>query len=164
MLQRYLARARPTFVLINSAKDKNNNYGKNNKGSTSRMTGFAAVAGGFTTLAMIMMKKNKSNHLKALEADMESAESEQIEKENRLRQFGTLNKIFDFFATYRYQDEKTGSTMALMSVKDFYNSVTPGKLKTVNLQASQGLGLASILVQWTPLNGTTVCRTFGFFD
>ncbi len=72
----------------------------------------------------------------------------------RIRQFGTLEKIFDFFSTYQYVDGKgrlaflrkppsavpllrrnalfspAGRKTTLMSVKDFYNSITPGSTLT----------------------------------
>ena len=47
----------------------------------------------------------------------------------RIRQYGTLDKIFDFFSSYQYVDNK-GKKTTLMSVKDFYNSITPGSTLT----------------------------------
>ena len=51
------------------------------------------------------------------------------EKEMNLRRTQTLDKIFDYFATYRYINKK-GKNVNLMSIKDFYNAITPGSTIT----------------------------------
>ena len=58
------------------------------------------------------------------------------EKEANFRRTQTLDKIFDYFATYRYINKK-GKNVNLMSIKDFYNAVTPGSTIT------HGTGLKS---------------------
>lgn len=58
------------------------------------------------------------------------------EKEASFRRTQTLDKIFDYFATYRYIN-KRGKNVNLMSIKDFYNAVTPGSTIT------HGTGLKS---------------------
>ena len=58
------------------------------------------------------------------------------EKEANFRRTHTLDKIFDYFATYRYVN-KRGKNVNLMSIKDFYNAVTPGSTIT------HGTGLKS---------------------
>ena len=58
------------------------------------------------------------------------------EKEANFRRTHTLDKIFDYFATYRYVNNR-GKNVNLMSIKDFYNAVTPGSTIT------HGTGLKS---------------------
>jgi len=66
----------------------------------------------------------------------ENSDKKVIEKESRVRRTQTLDKIFDYFASYRYINEK-GKNVNLMSIKDFYNAVTPGSSIT------HGTGLIS---------------------
>jgi len=63
-----------------------------------------------------------------------------IDKENRIRQFSRIETIFDYFATYEIAKKK-GRKEVLMSVKDFYNAVTPGS----SLTHGVGRGVYTIL-------------------
>jgi len=66
----------------------------------------------------------------------EKDEKKLMEKEHTYRRTQTLDKIFDYFATYRYINKK-GKNVNLMSVKDFYNAIIPGSSIT------HGTGLKS---------------------
>ena len=66
----------------------------------------------------------------------EKDEKKVKEKEATYRRTQTLDKIFDYFATYRYINKK-GKNVNLMSVKDFYNAIIPGSSIT------HGTGLKS---------------------
>lgn len=66
----------------------------------------------------------------------EKDEKKVKEKEATYRRTQTLDKIFDYFATYRYINKK-GKNVNLMSVKDFYNALIPGSSIT------HGTGLKS---------------------
>jgi len=50
---------------------------------------------------------------------------EEKKKRDRLRQYSTADKIFDFFSSYQLVDEK-GRKTTLMSARNFYNAMTPG--------------------------------------
>ena len=66
----------------------------------------------------------------------ESYEKKIIRAEMIYRRTQHLDKIFDYFATYRYIN-KNGKSVNLMSVKDFYNAISPGSMIT------HGTGLKS---------------------
>ena len=59
-----------------------------------------------------------------------------VQAETIYRRTNPLDRIFDYFASYRYIN-KNGRNVNLMSVKDFYNAVSPGSLLT------HGTGLKS---------------------
>merc|ERR1719411_569996 len=66
----------------------------------------------------------------------ESYEKKIVAAEMIYRRTQHLDKIFDYFASYRYIN-KNGKAVNLMSVKDFYNAISPGSLIT------HGTGLKS---------------------
>ena len=66
----------------------------------------------------------------------ENQDKKVSDKEANFRRTQTLDKIFDYFATYRYINKK-GKNVNLMSIKDFYNAITPGSSIT------HGTGLIS---------------------
>ena len=78
-------------------------------------------------LGIRIVKRNK----------LEAEEGKSLaEKESNFRRAHNLDKIFDYFATYLYVN-KRGKNVNLMSIKDFYNAVTPGSTIT------HGTGLKS---------------------
>jgi len=70
-----------------------------------------------------------------------------IDQENRIRQFSRPETIFDYFAKYAIEKERPsiGGTkirkQILMSVRDFYNAVTPGS----SLSHGVGRGVYTIV-------------------
>ena len=66
----------------------------------------------------------------------ENYEKKVVAAEMYYRRTQHLDKIFDYFASYRYIN-KNGKSVNLMSVKDFYNAISPGSLIT------HGTGLKS---------------------
>jgi len=56
-----------------------------------------------------------------------------IEKEDKIRQYQPIDKLFDYFSSYQMVDTK-GKKTTLMSVRNFYNAMTPGS------SISQGFG------------------------
>ena len=66
----------------------------------------------------------------------ESYEKKIVAAEMIYRRTQHLDKIFDYFASYRYIN-KNGKSVNLMSVKDFYNAISPGSVIT------HGTGLKS---------------------
>jgi len=74
---------------------------------------------------------------------------EVIDQENRIRQFSRPETIFDYFAKYCIEKERPsiGGTKIkreiLMSVKDFYNAVTPGS----SLSHGVGRGVYTVIDQ-----------------
>ena len=66
----------------------------------------------------------------------ESYEKKIVAAEMIYRRTQHLDKIFDYFASYRYIN-KNGKAVNLMSVRDFYNAISPGSLIT------HGTGLKS---------------------
>ena len=100
----------------------------------------AIVAG--ICVQTLQKDENRNEHLKHLTigrtllAEEKDDETKVTEKEATYRRTHTLDKIFDYFATYRYINEK-GKNVNLMSIKDFYNAITPGSTIT------HGTGLKS---------------------
>ena len=116
MLQRIFVRATSTSktaitttsVGINQSSNKrqyhnnNNSHQQQNNGRKyAAGAGAAAGALGIATAIGYAMS-NSNNVVHAQQSAMHEAEKEQIEKENWLRQFGTMPKIYDFFATYHF--------------------------------------------------------------
>jgi len=110
-------------------RSKEHDSKQETNGGSTCMIGFAtgiAAAGLFVS--------GKSNDIFAEEPDEleQVLKKEVIDQENRIRQFSRPETIFDYFA--KYQIEKQIPSIGgiklkkeiLMSVKDFYNAVTPG--------------------------------------
>jgi len=100
--------------------------------SQGKWNQFHTIAAGLGVASVAAAVGLPSQELKA----EESSEKKTREKESRIRRTQTLDRIFDYFSTYRYIN-KRGKNVNLMSTKDFYNSVTPGSSLT------HGTGLIS---------------------
>ncbi len=112
---RLLARVSPLATKSGSSSplscaafSSNAGGGSHGDGSGSRVAlvtaGLAAAVG---TAALFSNSKESPRRSLMLKADTNvDAEQEVLDKENRIRQFGTLEKIFDFFSTYQYVDNK----------------------------------------------------------
>jgi len=100
--------------------------------SQGNWNNFHKIAAGLGIASVATVAGLQHNELKAEEAD----EKKTRDKEMRIRRTQTLDKIFDYFSTYRYIN-KRGKNVNLMSTKDFYNAVTPGSSIT------HGTGLIS---------------------
>jgi len=87
------------------------------------------AAAGLTAVALKNALPQKD--LLAEDGDEKNIDLDQeiIDKENRIRQYSRIETIFDYFSTYEIVKNK-GRKEVLMSVKDFYNAVTPGSSLT----------------------------------
>jgi len=99
-----------------------------NWGSASMIgiaTGIAAV-GSFISSGSTDLLAEEPDELEQV------LKKEVIDQENRIRQFSRPETIFDYFAKYQIEKEMPSiggikiKREILMSVKDFYNAVTPG--------------------------------------
>jgi len=59
-----------------------------------------------------------------------------IEYENRIRAYSTPDKIFRYFATYKFIYE-TGDSETFMTPEDFLRSITPGEKQPHKLGLDQ---------------------------
>ena len=98
----------------------------------------ALIAGG--ACVYYLLEKDRGYDLRKRILKRNKLQAEEVksltEKEANFRRTHNLDKIFDYFATYRYVN-KRGKNVNLMSIKDFYNAVTPGSTIT------HGTGLKS---------------------
>ena len=123
-------------------KQKNGSHEQNQYDRTATEIGFGIVAALITGGACIyyLSEKDRGYYLGKRILKRNTLEAEEgkslTEKEANFRRTHTLDKIFDYFATYRYVN-KRGKNVNLMSIKDFYNAVTPGSTIT------HGTGLKS---------------------
>jgi len=120
-----VASNRPLSAVARSGSSSRQHH---NEGGSSRWrTTAVAGAAGAAAAALAAGLYHERYALNAESGD--KAENEVLEKESRIRQFGTLVQIFEYFASYQHLDVK-GKKTILMSVKDFYNSITPGSTLT----------------------------------
>jgi len=103
---------RQLFTGDEGSRDNNGNSG------SSWSTLGTSLAASAAALALTIAAKDGLK----LEAK-ESGEELVIAKENRLRAFSTPDKIFNFFASYKYVGE--GRRTMMMSPMEFYSSITP---------------------------------------
>jgi len=89
-------------------------------------TAGAVTAASAAALAISMAEERKSIQLHAKEAStkVEPISAEQISFDNRVRQFGTPDQIFNYFSSIQLVN-KFGQKTVMMSPMDFYSSITP---------------------------------------
>ena len=117
---------------------ESNNGRQGENGTWNRKTKYAAGIGlsasltisGIALQSYLEEENTKSINLKKINLGRpllaeENDEKKVKEMEATFRRTQTLDKIFDYFATYRYINKK-GKNVNLMSIKDFYNAVIPG--------------------------------------
>jgi len=112
-------------------KHQNEEEGRENSSNhgTNWTSASIGIATGITVFGLFA-SNSKSNILAEEPDELEQVmKKEIIDQENRIRQFSRPETIFDYFAKYQIEKEnRTGflKKEILMSVKDFYNAVTPG--------------------------------------
>jgi len=114
----------------------NEEQGTNGKGNHTNWKDACKLAAAIGLTGFAVQNASPRNDLLA-EANIDQ---EIVDKENRIRQFSQITTIFDYFATYQIVNEK-GRKDILMSVSDFYNSVTPGS----SLSHGTGTGVYTIV-------------------
>lgn len=116
-------------ALFSAVRHQENQGGNQQSGGNTQKLGAAlAVGGGLLAAAFL-----EDNHVKAESKNSAlgkaSSITEILDQENRVRQYGTTETIFDYFSSFQTINSK-GKKMTLMSVSDFYNAVTPGSTLT----------------------------------
>eukprot|EP00092_Neocalanus_flemingeri_P087776 GFUD01110835.1.p1 GENE.GFUD01110835.1~~GFUD01110835.1.p1 ORF type:complete len:434 (+),score=104.54 GFUD01110835.1:31-1332(+) len=99
---------------------------------------FAAGAGVSLALAGIKLqaeeeKKQTTKTSKVFFDTKAEGEVVDITKEDKIREYSPIDTLFDYFSSYQIIDNK-GKKTTLMSVRNFYNAMTPGS------SLSQGFG------------------------
>ena len=132
----------PRYRESSNRKQQNRSHEQNQYDRTMAGIGVGIVAALITGGACVyfLSEKDRWYDLRKRILKRNTLEAEEgkslTEKEANFRRTHTLDKIFDYFATYRYVN-KRGKNVNLMSIKDFYNAVTPGSTIT------HGTGLKS---------------------
>jgi len=109
--------------LSSNFQGKGQNNGGNSKWWLSAASATAATA---AVLAYKLSQERENISLYAKEANTKIPEitSEQVSFDNRVRQFGTPDQIFNYFSSIQLVN-KFGQKTVMMSPMDFYSSVTP---------------------------------------
>jgi len=113
-----------TRNLSHARGGKNQGGGKN--GSKWWRTAGTVTAASAAVLAYKINQERESVQLHAKEASTKLPEitAEQISFDNRVRQFGTPDQIFNYFSSIQLVN-KFGQKTVMMSPMDFYSSITP---------------------------------------
>ena len=125
----------PRYHEDRNRKKKNRSHEQNENDRTMAEIGVGMVAALITGGACIyyLSEKERGYYPRKRILKRNTLEAEEgkslTEKEANFRRTHNLDKIFDYFATYRYVN-KRGKNVNLMSIKDFYNAVTPGSTIT----------------------------------
>merc|ERR1719308_339922 len=102
--------------------------GQNNNGGSGKwwLNAASATAATAAVLAYKLSQENENISLYAKEASTKIPEisSEQVSFDNRVRQFGTPDQIFNYFSSIQLVN-KFGQKTVMMSPMDFYRSITP---------------------------------------
>ena len=144
-----LSETLPTLTQYrNNSNGRNDNH-ENKDGKRGYRIPLAAGIGAAASTAVIGLYSKAANEDESNQPSLgsklfgrhnlsaeESYEKKIIRAEMIYRRTQHLDKIFDYFATYRYIN-KNGKSVNLMSVKDFYNAISPGSMIT------HGTGLKS---------------------
>jgi len=136
-----------TSYRLNNQEKGGSNEKSWNPGTNWGSTGILCITTGIAAAGLVV--SGLQNDLLAEEPDeLEQVMiKEIIDQENRIRQFSRPETIFDYFAKYQIEKEipSIGGTKikreTLMSVKDFYNAVTPGS----SLSHGVGRGVYTIV-------------------
>ncbi|XP_023321981.1 calcium uptake protein 1 homolog, mitochondrial [Eurytemora carolleeae] len=93
----------------------------------------------------------------------ESAENTLVAAENRVRQFSTPDKIFNYFASYQFVNKKNGRKSMMMTPLEFYSSVTPdcrrvhGVGPGVHVEVDQQeLDDGKVVMERSPISGSVL--------
>jgi Ca2+-binding EF-hand superfamily protein len=126
---RAVQRSQCPALLVNRTVFTGNRQHEREEGGSGRNAGnggknyakFASsCAAGAAAVAALYAATNTRMELMA-----ETGENSLIATENRVRQFSTPDKIFNYFASYQFVSKKNGRKAMMMTPLEFYSAVTP---------------------------------------